>query len=395
AAPPPPPPPPPFRLDRAPLVRFLLVRLAPAEHAFLLTLHHAVADAWSLGVLVRDLAELYAADVEGRAPVLPVLPVQYGDVSRWQRRRLRGAALDELIGYWRRRLAGAPPVVALPTDRPRPQEPVHRGAMRPLVIPGELATALRTLAHGEGVTLFMLLLAAFDALLHSYSGAEDVVVGSNVAGRTRSELEEMVGFFVNMLVLRVDLSGDPTFQALLRRVRDVTLGAYAHQELPFDKLVDELRVERDPRVHPLFQAVFTLQNTPLPDLRLPGLELRPQEAEVATTHFDLIFNLMDGGEAAAGGEGTAGAEAGAVRGVVQYDRELFDAATIDAMVQRFETVLRVVAVRPEARLSEVVERAAAAGVREWAEREKDFDRVVDTTFRTVRRKAVSVSRGGA
>ncbi len=263
----------PFDLERGPLVRALLVRAGAEEHGLLFTLHHIIADGWSLGILVSEVTELYGAFSEGRESTLPELAVQYADYAAWQRAWLSGETLERHLAWWREQLAGAPPLLEVPTDRPRP--PVMRDAATSVAfdVPGELAGALQALARREGGTLFMVLTSAFQALLGRWSGQEDVVVGTPIAGRSRLETEGLIGMFVNTLVLRTRLEG--SFRETLARVRETTLGAYAHQEVPFEKLVEELRVERSLQYTPIFQAVFALQNLEEGELRLGGLELAP------------------------------------------------------------------------------------------------------------------------
>ena len=299
----------PFDLEQGPLLRGCLLRLAEDEHVALFTMHHIVADGWSVGVLIQEVAQLYPALAAGRPAPLPELPVQYADFAFWQRQWLQGEQLQSQLAYWRERLAGLSPL-ELPTDRPRPALQSFRGASLPVLLSGPLSQGLQALSRREGVTLFMTLLAAFQTLLCRYSGQEDVAVGSAIANRNRAETEGLIGFFVNMLVLRSDLSGDPTFRALLQRVREVALGAYAHQDLPFEKLVEELQPERDLSRQPLFQVGFVLQNTPLPRLELPGLRIAPLEIDNGTSKFDLTLMLR---ESAAGAAGDAGVQQRVVR----------------------------------------------------------------------------------
>ncbi|HLL83363.1 MAG TPA: condensation domain-containing protein, partial [Longimicrobium sp.] len=249
-----------FDLSAGPLFRAALLRVAREEHVLLLSMHHIVSDGWSMGVISGELSALYSAYREGRPSPLPELEVQYADYAVWQREQLEGRVLDRQLAYWRERLAGAPELLELPTDRPRPPVQTYRGATVPVEISLGLLERLRALGRTEGATLYMTLLGAFQVLLAKYSGSEDVVTGSPIAGRTRKEIEELIGFFVNTLVLRTDLSGDPSFREVLRRVREATLGAYAHQELPFERLVAELQPERSLSHSPLFQVMFALQN---------------------------------------------------------------------------------------------------------------------------------------
>ncbi|MFL6333022.1 MAG: condensation domain-containing protein, partial [Pyrinomonadaceae bacterium] len=246
----------PFSLEQGPLLRATLYVLGSSDYLLLLVMHHIVSDGWSMGVLYRELSALYVAYSAGRPSPLAELPVQYPDFALWQNELLQGEMFEELLRYWRTQLAGAPELLNLPTDRPRPAVQTYRGAVHGIILKPRLYESLRALARSEEATPFMVLLAAFKALLSRYSGEEDVTVGTPVAGRTRVELEPLIGFFVNTLVLRTDVSGDPSFRELVGRVREVTLGAYAHQEVPFERLVEELRPERDLSRNPLFQVMF-------------------------------------------------------------------------------------------------------------------------------------------
>jgi amino acid adenylation domain-containing protein len=330
----------PFDLTAGPVVRARLVATRADEHLLLLTLHHVVADGWSVGVLVREVAALYAALAAGRQPALPELPIQYGDFARWQRRWLQGEVWERQLGYWKEKLGGPLPALELPADRRRPAVQRFRGARLPVALPAAAAARLRQVARERGATLFMALFGGFVALLHRTTGQDDLVVGSVVANRNRAEIEGLIGFFVNSLALRTDASGQPSFARLLGRVREVALGAYAHQDLPFEKLVSELRPERDMSHNPLFQVVFVLQNAPQAPLELAGLRLAAAAAENHTSIFDLKLELWE-------------AEGGAVRGSIQYDTDLFDAPTIARLAGHFERLVADAADRPERRIGEL------------------------------------------
>ncbi len=317
----------PFDLRQGPLLRSRLLRLDAAEHVLLLTLHHIVSDRWSMGVLMGELAALYT-----RQP-LPPLPLQYADYAVWQREWLQGEVLERQLAYWRERLAELP-ALRLPADFRRPARPVHRGGQVEIDIPADLAAALRQLGRDAGATLFMTLLAAFLIVMARYSGEEDVAVGTAVANRGRRELEGMIGFFVNTLVLRASLAGEPTFRELLARVREVTLGAYDHQDLPFERLVEELRPARQADRAPLVQVTFMLQNTPLPDLRLPGLALAVVPVETGTAKYDLSVAMTE--------------HPGGIAGAWDYDADLFAAATVERMAGQYRRLLASAAARPEA-----------------------------------------------
>src|SRR6185295_17638097 len=276
-----------------PLVRSLLARLSEREHLVLFTLHHIAFDGWSSGILMRELAALYPAFAAGRPSPLPALPVQYADFSVWQRAWLRGEALEAQLRYWRERLAAAPAVLELPADRPRPAVPSGRGGVCSAVLPEDLAAPLAALCRNSGTTRFMVLLAAWKALLHRLTDRTDLVVGTPVANRSWIEIEELIGFFANTLVLRTDLrmerpAGLP-FTELLARVREVALGAYAHQDLPFEKLVEELAPERSLSHAPLFQVMFLLQDASPRTLALPGLVLEAVPLPGGTAKFDLTL----------------------------------------------------------------------------------------------------------
>ncbi len=330
----------PFDLAAGPLLRLTLLRLAADEHLALVTLHHIVADGWSLGVLTAELTALYAAFARGEASPLPELPIQYGDFAVWQRRQLSGPALAGLLAWWRERLAGAPAVLELPTDRPRPLAQSFRGGHQPFLLPASLGAAVQGLGQRSGTTLFMTLLAAFQALLSRYTGQEDVPVGSPIAGRTHGELEGLIGFFVNTLVLRGDLSGRPAFAELLGRVRETTLGAYGHQDLPFERLVEELRPERHLDHAPLFQVLFVVQNAPPGALHLPGVEVEPVIVESGVAKFDLTLTFREEPD-------------GALRGIVEYSRDLFDRTSAIRLGEHFATLLAAAVADPSRRVTEL------------------------------------------
>jgi amino acid adenylation domain-containing protein/non-ribosomal peptide synthase protein (TIGR01720 family) len=345
----------PFRLDRAPLLRALVLRSGADEHVAVLVMHHLVSDGWSLRVLVRELSALYGAARPSAAAssgaelppgLLPALPVQYVDFAAWQRQWLRGEALEAELAYWQGRLAGAPARLELPFGRPRPAVASHRGAARSCTFAREIGLRTRDLCRVEGVTLFMALTAAFLVLLHGDSGADDLVVGTDVANRNRLETEELIGFFVNQLVLRASLAGDPDFRTVLARVREAMLGAFTHQDLPFEMLVERLRPERSLSYTPLFQVKINLQNLPPAALELPGLELAPLEVEVTTAQLDLVVEAV---ETAAG-----------LMIFCRYSSDLFTEAEIDAMMRRFEKTLDLVTRRPDLRLAELGQRLAQA-----------------------------------
>ncbi|RKI42374.1 non-ribosomal peptide synthetase, partial [Corallococcus sp. AB049A] len=277
----------PFDLEAGPLLRTSLVRLNEAEHLLLVTMHHIVSDGWSMSVLVRELTALYAAFHADQLPALAPLPVQYADFSVWQRAWLQGETLEAQLGYWKEKLSGAPAALDLPTDRPRPPVQSHRGATVDMRVPARLSEALKALAQREGATPFMLLLAAWQVLLSRYSTQDDISVGTPIAGRTQAETEGLIGFFVNTLVLRAHVQQQATFREFLAQVRGTTLAAYEHQHVPFEKLVETLQPVRDLSRSALFQAMFSLQNTPMEALRVQGLSFEQLPLEANSAKFDL------------------------------------------------------------------------------------------------------------
>jgi amino acid adenylation domain-containing protein/thioester reductase-like protein len=327
----------PFDLAQGPLLRAVLLRLDEQDHVIIMTMHHIICDAWSIGVLIREMAVVYEAFSAGNASPLSDLPIQYADFAHWQRQWLQDEVLETQLAYWSKQLAGHLPVLQLPTVGPRPAIQSYRGATHTFVLPPTLTERLKELGRREGVTLFMTLLGAFQTLLYRYTAQEDIIVGSPIAGRNRPEIEGLIGFFVNLLPLRTNLSGRPSFRELLQRVRDVALGAVAHQDIPFEKLVEKLQLERSLSHAPVFQVGFALQNVPLPALEYPGLRLTPFEFESGTAKLDLTLQLS---------EGPAG-----LSGRVDYSTELFDAATIARMTEHFQTLLEGIVANPSQRLS--------------------------------------------
>jgi amino acid adenylation domain-containing protein len=362
----------PFDLARGPVFRGLLIAIAGDEHVALLTMHHIVSDGWSMGVLVRELAALYATALRGEGSPLPELPIQYADFAHWQLRRLAGGALARLAEYWTRSLTGAPPLLELPGARPRPPVQSGRGATSDGRLDAALAQELHALGRRESATLFMILLAAFQALLHARTGETDLVVGTDVANRDREEIEPLIGFFVNQLPLRTQLGGDPTFRELLARVREVALGAYAHQDLPFDRLVDLLKVPRSLASSPIFQVKLVLQNLPAASLELPDLTLSAVDAGAATSQLDLNLRVA---------ESPSGLHLS-----LQYSTDLYDATVMERLLQQFEELLRAVVARPESTLAEL-----SAGLREtdrsrWTAREQEARGARRESLKSVRRQ---------
>jgi amino acid adenylation domain-containing protein len=333
----------PFNLDQGPLLRVTILRLSPVEHVVLFTTHHIVSDGWSLAILVQEIATLYAAlackNGISVSTLLPELPIQYADFAVWQRQWLTAEVLETQLSYWRKQLGNAPPLLDLSCDHPRPAILTYKGDTQSFLLSESLTKALKTLSQQEGVTLFMTLLTAFKVLLHRYSQQDDIVVGTPIANRNRAEIEGLIGFFVNTLVLRTNLAGNPSFRQLLRRVREVTLGAYAHQDLPFEQLVEELQPERHLNRNPLFDVMFALQNAPAQELKLPGLTLSSVSEENQTAIFDLTLSMTETEQ------GLAGA--------MEYSTDLFDPSTIERMVGHFQVLLAAIVAEPEQCLSDL------------------------------------------
>ncbi len=327
----------PFDLTRGPLLRVRLLRLADTEHVLLLTMHHIISDGWSIGVLGRELEALYTAYCAGRSSPLADLPIQYADFAVWQRDWLQGEVLEKQLGYWRQQLGGELPVLELPTDRPRPPRQSYRGAIEGLELSGEVRQRLKEIGRESGATLFMTLLAAFNVLLWRYSGQGEILIGTPIANRNRAETEDLIGFFVNTLVIRTRMNGGMSFRELLEQVRETTLGAYEHQDMPFEKLVEELQPERSLSRQPVFQVMFTLPDPE--ELKLAGLELSWMETEIQVVKFDLTLTMTEAD--------------GYLGGGIIYNTDLFDAATIKRMTRQLELLLTSIAANPRQRLSEL------------------------------------------
>ena len=322
-----------FDLERAPLLRVTLLKLREDEHIVLLTMHHIISDGWSMSVLLQEVAALYEAYAQGQPTPLPALPIQYADYAVWQREHLQGEVLAGQLAYWKKQLQEAPPVLELPADRPRPAVRSSRGACLSFAVPRKVAAGLRALGRGEGATLFMTLLAAFKVLVYRYTGQSHIVVGTSVAGRNRKELEGLIGFFVNTLVLHTELSHAWSFAEVLRRVKETALGAYAHQELPFERLVEEFQADRSLSYTPLFQVFFSLQNGPRGSKELLGLKTEALGEQSGAAKFDLSLDMMEAGER--------------MGGSFEYNLDLFEAATIKRMSGHFQTLLQSVVNEPQ------------------------------------------------
>ncbi|HZM98011.1 MAG TPA: condensation domain-containing protein, partial [Pyrinomonadaceae bacterium] len=328
----------PFDLAHGLAMRTFLLRLGEEDHVILLNVHHIASDAWSTGIFIQEIASLYEIFRRGQESPLPPLPIQYADYAYWQRNYLQGEKLESLVGYWKQQLSGASHVLKMPTDRPRPDVQTLRGAHKSFNLPRELSESLRTLSRGEGATLFMTLLSAFQTLLFRYSHQDDFCVGVPIAGRSLKETEGLIGCFINNLVLRARMSRDMKFRELLAKTREATLGAFAHQELPFAKVVEAVQPERSLSHSPLFQVIFDFRSTPREQSQeLPELSLSSMGSEMGTAKLDLVLDIWDAGEA--------------IVGSMEYNSDLFDESTITLMLGRFEVLLRSIVQQPDARLS--------------------------------------------
>jgi ubiquinone/menaquinone biosynthesis C-methylase UbiE/alpha-ketoglutarate-dependent taurine dioxygenase/acyl carrier protein len=327
----------PFDLSKGPLFKATLVRLSDVDHVLLIKLHHIVSDGWSTSIIFRDLEKLYDACCQKRPSALPQLMVQYADYAVWQRKYLNDRRLENLISFWKNYLAGAPLVLELPTDRKRPSTQTYRGADLSVKFPGRLSSALSKLSQSQGVTLFMTLVTAFQLFLSHCTGRDDIVIGTDIANRNRVELEQLVGFFVNLLPVRITLSGDPTFVELLERAAKSILSVYAHQDLPFEKLVEELKPERDLKRNPIVQILFVMQNTEERGLRLAGASVEPFKVVDASSRFDLALFVSE--------------RENGLEGLWRYNADLFDPATISEVAERFEALLTNIVASPNARVS--------------------------------------------
>ncbi len=328
-----------FNLAEELLLRCTLIRLGETEHVLICTMHHIISDAWSLGILVRELATLYEAFSSGNPSSLPELPIQYADFAVWQRQWLSGEVLETQLNYWLSQLQGAPDLLQLPTDRPRPSVQTYQGKSHSFSLDTELTRKLQTLSRESGTTLFMTLLAAFATLLHRYSGQEDISIGSPIANRNRKDIESLIGFFVNTLVLRTRFEDNPSIKDLLARVRETTLKAYEYQDVPFEQLVEALQPQRSLSYSPLFQVMFILQNAPMGEVELPGVTLTQIEQEKTTAKFDLTVSMTE--------------TAQGLVGEWEYNSDLFDGATIERMTAHFQNLLSAIVINPQQTVAEL------------------------------------------
>jgi hypothetical protein len=329
----------PFDLSAGHVLRVTLLACGKTSHTILFAMHHIVSDGWSLAIVIRELSVLYAAFRDGQPSPLDELPVQYSDFAVWQHRWLQSDGLKSQLAYWRARLGGHLPTLDVRTDRPRPELETFRGADEILLIPPALTGVLNRLSVREHATLFMTLVAAYKTLLYRTVGEDDVVVGTDLAGRNRAELEGLIGFFVNLLVLRSDLSGNPAFRDVLARVRETAMGALAHQDVPFDRLVEELRPKRHRSRTPLFQMLFVMENIPMEALRLPGLTMTPMPSQADTARFDLALFVRE--------------QDGGIVTKWTYKTDLFDRSTIQRLANQYLALLENIAAAPDTRVNEL------------------------------------------
>ncbi len=356
-----------FDLSEGPLFRVILIRLKAEEHVVFLTMHHIISDGWSVGLFIKEVFAIYAAYCEGKQSSLPDLPIQYADFAVWQQQWLQGELIEKELTYWTRQLANAPKLKLLP-KRPRPEKTSFKGAHRSFQLTDNLAVELNLLSARAGVSLFMTLLAAYGVLLNHYSDQEDIVIGAPIASRDPRETERLIGLFINLLTLRIDLSGDPSFLELLGRVREVTLDAYTHQNVPFEKLVEHLRPERLPGENPLFQVLFTLDNTPDSELQLPDLTFGNKDLTIETAQHDLVLHVVY--------------KAGRLLGVIQYKTDLFEHDAIQ-MLRNFELILRQVVERPEVSIHELREALSQNDKRHWAEEGRQLETISLRRLKTI------------
>ena len=368
----------PFDLATGPLLRVQLLRLAEEEHVVLFTMHHIISDGWSLGVLVKEVATLYEAYIKGEESPLQELELQYADYAAWQREWLQGEVLAEQLSYWQRQLGGELPVLELPTDHSRPAVQTHHGAKYSLLITTTRADSIKALGVQQGSTLFMTLLAAFITLLHYLTKQTDISVGTDIANRNRAETENLIGFFVNQLVLRVQVEGNLTFKELLGKVRATTLGAYAHQDLPFEKLVETLNPERDASRSPLFQVKMVLQNAPFEELKIPGVTLTPIKANSNTAKFDLLLNLYDTDHG--------------LGAVLDYNTDLFEEHTATRILNQFCFLLGDIVERSDATLQELIKSLMENDKRAQLEKEKELESIRLQKLRLVKRQSIGETR---
>ena len=368
----------PFDLNRDPLLRVTLVILNQTEHILLLTMHHIVSDGWSIGIFVRELSELYKAFVKGEPSPLPPLPIQYADFADWQHQSLTPKKMTSAITYWKQHLGGQFPVLQLPTDRLPPQVETHWGARQTLVLSKPITETLKQLSQQEGVTLFMTMMAAFKILLYHYSEQEKILVGTPIMGRNQTETEDLIGCFVNTLPLYTDLSGNPSFLELLDRVRQVTLAAYTHQDLPFEKLVQELLPQRNVNQDALFRVWFAFQNFPMPVLDLPGLTLTVLTLDSTGVQFDLECFVLEGTES--------------LNVWINYNSNVFESVTIAQLLTRFERLLLAITEYPNKNLRALVEKLEEVEKQQRLLRAKELETLNIQSLKMIKRNAKGIPK---
>ena len=367
----------PFDLSTGPLLRVTLLRLGPEEHVLVVTMHHIVTDAWSNGIFMRETTAIYKAFLQDKPSPLPELPVQYADYSSWQHQCLAGETLQRHLVYWRQRLNGPLPMLVLSGDQPRPESRTFRGAKQIVSFSKELMQELKGFSRQQGVTLFMTLVTSFKVLLHLYTKENDIVIGTDVANRNHTEIEGLIGFFVNQLVLRTNLSGNPTFSELLDRVREVALGAYAHQDLPFDRLVEALKPERNLKYAPFFQIKLVLENTSTGDLELPGVKIDQLETESSEAKLDLILVLRERSEG--------------LQGWFEYNGDLLDASTVTRFAENLEIILRHALSSPTRRISELQEVVTSLESKRHALEQQHYEDTWRESFRTIKPQPILIT----
>ena len=367
-----------FDLERAPLLRTTILELGEGEWMLLLVIHHIISDGWSIGVFIREVTEIYAAFAAGQPSPLPELPIQYVDVAYWQRQWLRDETMQHQIDYWKTQLGPNLPILRVPTDHPRPAVQTFEGATQFFLFPKELTEGLKILGQQEGATLFMTLMAAWQILLHYYSNQDDIVVGTDSANRNRDETEQLIGIFVNQLVIRTSLAGQPTVRETIQRVRETTLAAYAHQDAPFDRVVEALKPERDLSRTPLFQVKLVFQNVTLPEKALPNLQISSMEVERGTAKFDLLLNVAD-------------VERGLL-GWLEYNTSLFESSTITQMIGQFELLLYTIVSKPDAALNALTAVLNAAEQQQQQTREQALQQASLQRLQRATRRGQRISK---
>ena len=367
----------PFDLSQGPLIRVKLVKLDEQEHVLLVSMHHIISDGWSIGILIKEMGAIRELR-PGEEPGLEELGIQYADYAAWQRGWLSGEELGRQLRYWGEQLGGKPAALELGGVKGRGEGKGYRGGSEAVAISKGVTEGLRQVSRRAGATMFMTLLAGFKVLLYKYSGQTDILVGTDVANRNRVETEKLIGFFINQLVLRTDLSGDPPFLELLGRVRDVAEAAYANQDLPFDKLVEELNPDRSLGNTPLFQVKLILQNTPMPTLNLSGLTIEPFNVNRQAVKFDLLLELVE-------------IEQGLIA-ALDYNADLFDASSAARMVRLFQQLLGIIVEQPDLRLSDLVNMLVEADNREWAIKQNELKQIRRRRLKDVMAKTLTVSK---